>query len=145
VHAKEEGRLPSATLQRRNTQLGNQFTRLGQQVHHFGHRIGKDDPRRPASAGFKIEEVTPIGCIPEPAAIGALDPKAVTIATNTGRLDAKGFVIAPGGGSVLSMAPGRSAALKLLGGETGHSIMLFEETAPAGTETTFHLHRDEVA
>jgi len=28
------------------------------------------------------------------------------------------------------------------GGDTGGSIMLFEETAPAGTETTFHLHRD---
>src|SRR6202040_1111672 len=40
------------------------------------------------------------------------------------------------------MAPGRSAALKLLGGETGDSIMLFEEPAPAGTDTTFHFHRD---
>jgi hypothetical protein len=39
------------------------------------------------------------------------------------------------------MAPGRSAALKLVGGETGDSIMLFEETPPAGTDTTF-LHRD---
>src|SRR5437870_13836259 len=58
------------------------------------------------------------------------------------KMDAKGFVVPQGGGSVLSMAPGRSAALKLLGGETGDSIMLFEETAPAGTETTFHLHRD---
>jgi quercetin dioxygenase-like cupin family protein len=48
----------------------------------------------------------------------------------------------PGDGSILSTAPGRSAALKLLGGDTGESIMLFEETAPAGTETTFHLHRD---
>jgi quercetin dioxygenase-like cupin family protein len=59
----------------------------------------------------------------------------------------KGFVVPPGGGSVLSMAPGRSAALKLVGGETADSIMLFEETAPSGTETTFHLHRgsDEVA
>src|SRR6202035_5425560 len=57
-------------------------------------------------------------------------------------MDAKGFVIPSGGVSVLSMAPGRSAALKLLGGDTGDSIMLFEETAPAGTETTFHLHRD---
>jgi hypothetical protein len=57
-------------------------------------------------------------------------------------VDAKGFVVPPGGGSILSMAPGRSAALKLLGGDTGDSIMLFEETAPAGTETTFHLHRD---
>ena len=54
----------------------------------------------------------------------------------------KGLIVPPGGGSILSMAPGRSAALKLLGGESGDSIMLFEETAPAGTETTFHLHRD---
>ena len=43
-------------------------------------------------------------------------------------MDAKGFVLMPGGGSVLSMAPGRSAALKLLGRDTGDSIMLFEET-----------------
>src|SRR5580658_4951232 len=57
-------------------------------------------------------------------------------------MEAKGFVVPPGGGSVLSMAPGRSAALKLLGGETAESIMLFEETAPVGTETTFHLHHD---
>jgi mannose-6-phosphate isomerase-like protein (cupin superfamily) len=72
-----------------------------------------------------------------------LNSKAVTIATNTGmKMDAKGFVVPPGGGSVLRMAPGRSAALKLQGGETGNSIMLFEETAPAGTDTTFHLHRD---
>ena len=54
----------------------------------------------------------------------------------------KGLIVPPGGGSILSMAPGRSAALKLLGGETGDSIMLFEETAPAGTDTTFHFHRD---
>ncbi len=40
------------------------------------------------------------------------------------------------------MAPDRWAVLKLLGGETGDSITLFEETAPAGTDTTFHLHRD---
>ena len=54
----------------------------------------------------------------------------------------KGLIVPPGGRSILSMAPGRSATLKLLGCETGDSIMLFEETAPAGTETTFHLHRD---
>jgi hypothetical protein len=40
------------------------------------------------------------------------------------------------------MAAGRSALIKLLGGKTGNSIMLFEEAAPAGTKTTFHLHRD---
>jgi quercetin dioxygenase-like cupin family protein len=57
-------------------------------------------------------------------------------------MEAKGFVVPPGGGSVLSMAPGRSAAFKLLGSKTGDSVMLFEETAPAGAETTFHLHRD---
>src|SRR5215472_19053936 len=57
-------------------------------------------------------------------------------------MDTKGFVVPPGGGSILSMAPGRSAALKLVGGETAESVMLFVETAPPGTETTFHLHRD---
>ena len=40
------------------------------------------------------------------------------------------------------LAPGRSFALKLRGGETGGSIMMFEETAPAGTKSTFHLHHD---
>jgi len=54
----------------------------------------------------------------------------------------KGFVVPPGGGKLLDMAPGRFSALKLLGGETADSIMLFEETAPPGTETTFHLHHD---
>jgi quercetin dioxygenase-like cupin family protein len=58
-------------------------------------------------------------------------------------MEAKGFVVPPGGGRLLQMgAPGRSSALKLLGGETAESIMLFEETAPVGTETTFHLHHD---
>jgi quercetin dioxygenase-like cupin family protein len=44
-------------------------------------------------------------------------------------------------------SPGRSYAVKLRGGETGDSIMMFEETVPAGTKSTFHLHRhsDEVA
>jgi hypothetical protein len=37
------------------------------------------------------------------------------------------------GGSVLSMTRG----------DTGEGIMLFEETAPAGTETTSHLLRDK--
>lgn len=54
----------------------------------------------------------------------------------------KGFVVPPGGGTVLDMAPGRSSALKLLRADTADSIMLFEETAPPGTETTFHLHHD---
>src|SRR5207249_2551325 len=55
---------------------------------------------------------------------------------------AQGIVVQPGEGLVSSNTPGRSYALKLLGGATGDSIMLFEETVPAGTKSTFHLHRD---
>jgi len=55
----------------------------------------------------------------------------------------KGVVVPAGGGKHLDMsAPGRFAALKLLGDETSGSIMLFEETVPAGTKSLFHLHRD---
>ena len=55
----------------------------------------------------------------------------------------KGLVVPTGGGPHLDMAaPGRFAALKLLGHETNGSIMLFEETVPAGTKSLFHLHRD---
>jgi quercetin dioxygenase-like cupin family protein len=57
-------------------------------------------------------------------------------------MNATGFVVPPGGGAVLDMEPGRSAALKLLGGQTAESVMLFEETAPPGTATPFHLHHD---
>jgi hypothetical protein len=32
--------------------------------------------------------------------------------------------------------------LTLLGRQTGESIMMFEETLPAGTKSLFHLHRD---
>ena len=57
---------------------------------------------------------------------------------------AEGIVVQPGTGLVShsSTTPGRSYALKLLGAATGDSIMLFEETVPAGTKSTFHLHRD---
>ena len=41
-----------------------------------------------------------------------------------------------------SRSPGRSFSLKLRVGETGGSIMMFEETVPAGTKSTFHLHHD---
>jgi quercetin dioxygenase-like cupin family protein len=45
------------------------------------------------------------------------------------------------------VSPGRSISLKLLGRETGDSIMMFEETVPAGKKSTLHLHHhsDEVA
>ena len=55
----------------------------------------------------------------------------------------KGFVVPAGGGTHLDMkAPGRFAFLKLLGHETNASIMMFEETVPVGTKSTFHLHHD---
>jgi quercetin dioxygenase-like cupin family protein len=57
-------------------------------------------------------------------------------------MGAQGIVVQPGQGPTLNMSPGRSAELKLLGGTTGGSIMMFEETVPAGTKSTFHLHHD---
>ena len=61
---------------------------------------------------------------------------------------AKGFVVPAGGGKQFaSPTPGRSFALKLLGRDTDESIMMFEETVPAGTKSLYHLHHesDEVA
>ena len=57
-------------------------------------------------------------------------------------MDTQCIVVQPGQGPALSMSPGRSAQLKLLGGATGGSVMMFEETVPAGTKSTFHLHHD---
>src|SRR5437667_6696808 len=57
-------------------------------------------------------------------------------------MGAQGVVVLPGQGPVWNMSPGRSAVLKLRGGETGGSIMMLEETIPAGTKSTFHLHHD---
>jgi quercetin dioxygenase-like cupin family protein len=55
----------------------------------------------------------------------------------------KGFVVPARGGKHFDMtSPGRFAALKLLGHETNESIMMFEETVPAGTASLHHLHRD---
>jgi quercetin dioxygenase-like cupin family protein len=54
-------------------------------------------------------------------------------------MDTPGIAVARGQAST---SPGRSFSLKLRGGETGDSIMMFESTAPAGTRSTFHLHRD---
>jgi quercetin dioxygenase-like cupin family protein len=57
-----------------------------------------------------------------------------------------GVTTLPGQEPVWNMTPGRAIALKLQSGQTGESIMVFEEVAPAGTATTLHLHRtsDEV-
>jgi quercetin dioxygenase-like cupin family protein len=57
-------------------------------------------------------------------------------------MDTKGFVVPPGRGTLWNMAPGRSAALKMLAGQTAESVMMFEEVAPASTETPLHLHHD---
>ena len=54
-------------------------------------------------------------------------------------MDTPNVVVPPGQAPV---SPGRSFSLKLRGGETGDSIMMFEETVPAGTKSTFHLHHD---
>src|SRR6516162_1704088 len=57
-------------------------------------------------------------------------------------MGAQGIVVQPGEGPVRSQTSGRSYTLKLLGGATGDSNMMFEETLPAGTRSTFHLHHD---
>jgi quercetin dioxygenase-like cupin family protein len=62
-------------------------------------------------------------------------------------MDAKGFIVPSGRGPVWDMSPGRSATLKLTSTETGERVMMFEEAAPAGTATVFHIHHnsDEMA
>ena len=57
-------------------------------------------------------------------------------------MGAQGVVVLPEQGSVWNVSPGRSLVLKLLGGATGGSIMLFEETVPTETKSWFHLHHD---
>src|SRR2546428_9311433 len=57
-------------------------------------------------------------------------------------MGAQGVVVLPGQGPVWNMSPGRSAVLKLLGGATGGSIMMFEEPVPGRSKSTFHLHHD---
>ena len=59
-------------------------------------------------------------------------------------MNTQGIVVQPDEGLVTlsKTTPGRFYALKLLGGATGDSIMLFEETVPAGTKSTLHLHHD---
>lgn len=38
--------------------------------------------------------------------------------------------------------PRRTCSIKLRCEESGGSLMMFEQTLPAGTKSTFHLHRD---
>ena len=48
------------------TRSFTQFAGLWQQLHHLRHRIADDDPRRPTSAGLKIDEVAKLSSLPEP-------------------------------------------------------------------------------
>jgi len=57
-------------------------------------------------------------------------------------MDAQSIVGAPEGNAVANQSIGRSVVLKLLGEATGGSIMMFEETVPVGTKSSFHLHHD---
>ena len=81
---------------------------------------------------------------PQPAIDGRISRSVADATRRDTNMDAtKGFVVPAGGGKHLDMgAPGRLAALKLVGHETNESIMLFEETVPVGTKSLFHLHRD---
>jgi quercetin dioxygenase-like cupin family protein len=57
-----------------------------------------------------------------------------------------GVTTLPGQEPVYNISPGRAAALKLQSVQTGESVMVFEEVAPAGADTQLHLHHhsDEV-
>jgi quercetin dioxygenase-like cupin family protein len=59
-------------------------------------------------------------------------------------MSAQGFVVLPGQATVLQMSvPGRSAALMLQSEATAESVMMFEETVPAGTAAgPYHRHHD---
>ena len=54
-------------------------------------------------------------------------------------METENFVTAPGQNP---LPPPRSFFLKLLGLQTNDSIMMFEESVPAGTKSTLHLHHD---
>jgi quercetin dioxygenase-like cupin family protein len=92
-----------------------------------GRIRGMVSPRGPSSIGEAAEELVP----------------GFATRKDTSMNGTKGLVIPPGGGTHLDMsAPDRFSALKLLGRETNESVMLFEETVPAGTKSLFHLHHD---
>jgi quercetin dioxygenase-like cupin family protein len=57
-------------------------------------------------------------------------------------MSGQGIVIQPGQGAAQTYTPGRTTTIKLTGADTGGSLMLFEQTIPAGTKSTFHRHHD---
>ena len=62
-------------------------------------------------------------------------------------MPARGVIVQPKEGAVWNVSSERSLVLKLVGEATAGSLMLFEESVPAGTKSWFHLHHhsDEVA
>ena len=55
----------------------------------------------------------------------------------------RGIVVPAGGGRRFAApTPGRSFAMKLLAYQTGESVIMFEETLPAGSASLRHRHRD---
>jgi hypothetical protein len=54
-------------------------------------------------------------------------------------MDAPSIIVPQGQDPV---PPRRSFSLKLRCGETGDSIMMFEDTTPAGIKSALHLHHD---
>ena len=57
-------------------------------------------------------------------------------------MTAQGIVMQPGKGTVQSFTRGRAIVTKLRCADTADSMMVFEETVPTGTKSTFHLHHD---
>jgi quercetin dioxygenase-like cupin family protein/catechol 2,3-dioxygenase-like lactoylglutathione lyase family enzyme len=64
------------------------------------------------------------------------------MAESTERRAAKGFIVPASGGKQYVEKPGHFGALKLLGHDTGESVMMFEQTVPPGAKSWLHLHRD---
>lgn len=58
----------------------------------------------------------------------------------------EGYSVARAEGQAWEMEPGRAVVFKLLAGQTGGTIAVFEETVPAGAGTPLHIHltSDEV-
>ena len=57
-------------------------------------------------------------------------------------MNARSIVETPEQGVLPANPPGRSSVVKLPGAATSGSIMMFEQTVPAGTKSTLHLHHD---
>ena len=57
-------------------------------------------------------------------------------------MDAMGFMLPAGAGKVCDIGPGRSVDLMILNDQSAESVMMFEELAPPGAATDWHLHHD---